>query len=201
MIFYNIKLIISSIILGTLALFYKDYPDGLYKNINYKNNVLGTIKFRTLSEFSHGHTTNHKHENDKLREYRNTKEAKYKNNKYPDDKTKTKQKIPQITNKKFPGTPNLKKYKKKTYHKDKEANSKISPRSLKNLEMQRKLYNDFDVKQEMHFQNISDQLKDSYESRTNKCLHHIFAVITYLIFWAIVFYKLYKTIKNNTRKN
>ncbi|SOV11125.1 stevor PIR protein, putative [Plasmodium sp. gorilla clade G2] len=205
MISYNFKLFIFSIVLGALTLFYnvknkKNDCHGLYTNIKYKNIVLEQTNPRSLAESSHELTANDKHENNKLREYRNTKETKYKKNKYPEDVTKTKQKIPQITNKKFPGTPNLNKYRKKTYAKDKEANSNISPRSLKNLEMQRKLYNDFDGKQELYFRNISDQPKDAHESRTKKCLFCIFAGITYLLFCTIGIYKLCQIHKNNARK-
>ncbi|SOV20366.1 stevor PIR protein, putative [Plasmodium sp. gorilla clade G2] len=157
MICYNIKLIILSIILGTLALNFNNNCDGLYKNINYKNILLMPTYLRSLAELSYGLTTNHKHEKCKLREYTNNDERRYKKNKYPKDDEKTKKDIPEVTEKEKASTENLKKYKKETYDNEKVATSNRSSRSLKYLEMQRKLYNNFYVKPDMDFEKFSDK--------------------------------------------
>ncbi|SOV19999.1 stevor PIR protein, putative [Plasmodium sp. gorilla clade G2] len=157
MISYNFKLIIFSIILGTLTLIYNNNCDGLYKNINYKNTISMPTYLRLLAELSYGLTKNHKHENNQLREYKNTNETKYKKNKYPKDDTKRKQNIPQVTEKENTETSNLNKYKKGKYDKENEKQSNISSRSLKYLEIQRKLYNNFYVKPEMYFEHLSDK--------------------------------------------
>ncbi|SOV12002.1 stevor PIR protein, putative [Plasmodium sp. gorilla clade G2] len=201
MISYNFKLFIFSIVLGALTLFYnvrnkKNDCHGLYTNIKYKNIVLVQTNPRSLAESSHELTANDKHENNKLREYRNTKETKYKNNKYPEDDTKTKQKIPPITNKKFPGTPNLMKYRKETYDNTQGGISNISPGHLGYLEMQRKLYNDFDGKQELHFRKHSDQPYDEYESRTKKRLKNCCMYFP-LLFFCYIPYFLYEKYKRN----
>ncbi|SOV20991.1 PIR protein [Plasmodium sp. DRC-Itaito] len=201
MLFYSIRLVIFSIILGTLTLIYNNDFDDLYKNMNYENIVLGPINYRSLAESSHEHRTNQKHKNSELREYQKTKEEEYKKNKYPNDDAKTKQKIPPITNDRFPGTPNKMSSKKEIYNNTQGGNSDISPRRLRYLEIQRKLYNDCDGKYELHFRKLSDQPKDAYESRTYKCLYYIFACITNLIFWPTCIVKLYRRHKNNARKN
>ncbi|SOV20377.1 stevor PIR protein, putative [Plasmodium sp. gorilla clade G2] len=171
MLFYSIKLVIFSIILGTLTLIYNNDSDSLYKNLKYDNIVLGPINCRSLAELSHEHRTNQKHKNNQLREYQKTKEEQYIKNKYPNDDAKTKQKIPPITNKRFPGTPpNETSSKKKTYGNEKEEKSNISSRRLRYLEMQRKLYNDFDGKQELYFRKLSDQSDGENNSGTKKRL-------------------------------
>ncbi|SOV20405.1 stevor PIR protein, putative [Plasmodium sp. gorilla clade G2] len=162
MISFNFKLFIYSIVLGALTLFYnvrnkKNDCLGLYTNIKYKNIVLVQTNLRSLAELSHELTTNDEHENNELGEYSNTNERKYKKEKYPNDDAKKKQKIPPITNKKFPGTPNLMKYKKETYDNTQGGNSNISPGRLGYLGMQRKLYNDFNGKQELYFRKLSDK--------------------------------------------
>ncbi|ETW43491.1 hypothetical protein PFNF135_02404 [Plasmodium falciparum NF135/5.C10] len=92
-------------------------------------------------------------------------ETKYKKNRYPNDDTKRKQKIPEVTEKENTGTTNLKQYRKGTYDNEKDSQSNIYSRSTKYLEIQRKLYNNFYVKPEMDFQYFSDKSND----KSNKC--------------------------------
>lgn len=122
-------------------------------------------KFRSLVEFSCEPTEYYKHEYNKLREYKNMNETKYKKNRYPNDDTKRKQKIPEVTEKENTGTTNLKQYRKGTYDNEKDSQSNIYSRSTKYLEIQRKLYNNFYVKPEMDFQYFSDKSND----KSNKC--------------------------------
>lgn len=116
--------------------------------MNYINVPLRPIKFRTLAVLSDELTKNHKHENNELREYGNTNEKKCKKSKYPED-ANTKQNITHVTEKGNTNTSYLKKYKNEI-----EAISNKSPPSLINTEVQKKLYNDFDVKEEMYFQKV-----------------------------------------------
>ncbi|SOV18526.1 stevor PIR protein, putative [Plasmodium sp. gorilla clade G2] len=163
MIFYNIKLIIFSIILVSLTLSYNNDCDGLYKYINYKNMVLWPMNFRCLGELSNGFITNNRHKNSKLREYGNPNEGKYKKDKYPYDKTKTKQNIPHVKEKGKVGTPHLKKYEKEN-----ESKSNRPNRSFKNSEM--------------HSQNNSDKSNDKYKCRKKKFLNillYIGLIITF----------------------
>ncbi|SOV20228.1 stevor PIR protein, putative [Plasmodium sp. gorilla clade G2] len=178
MIYYNLKLVIFSIILGTLTLIYNNDFNSLYKNINYENIVLGPINYRSLAEYSHEHRTNHKHKNRELREYQKTKEEQYKKNKYPNDGAKTKQKIRQVTENENTGISNLRKYKKESYDNAQGGNSNKSPRSLKYSEIQRKLYNDLDGKQDRDVQNYSD---DEYDSKIEKYVHKCFLVILLIL--------------------
>ncbi|SOV10074.1 stevor PIR protein, putative [Plasmodium gaboni] len=157
MISYNFKLFIFSIVLGALTLFYNNECHVLYTNIKYKNIVLVQTNLRSLAESSHDLTANDKHENNELSEYSNTNKRKYKKEKYPNDDEKTKEKVPQITNKKFPGTPNKKKYIKEICNNTQGGNSNISPGRLGYLGMQRKLYNDFDGKLELYFRKLSNK--------------------------------------------
>ncbi|SOV84348.1 PIR protein,putative [Plasmodium sp.] len=157
MVYYNFKLIIFSIILGILTLIYNNDSNGLYKNINYKNTVLFTTNFRSLEELLNEPTTNHRNENIQLKEYGLTNERKYTKNIYAKDDTKKKQKIPELREKKNTGTQNSKKYKKEKYNKEKDAKSSRAARSIKYLEMQRKLYNNFYVKPYMDFDNLPDK--------------------------------------------
>ncbi|SOV20441.1 stevor PIR protein, putative [Plasmodium sp. gorilla clade G2] len=174
MLFCTIKSFIFSIILGTLTLIYNKDRNGLYKNLKYDNIVLGSINYRSLAELSHDHRTNQKHKNNQLREYQKTKEEQYKKNKYPNDDAKTKQKIPQGTENKNTGTPNKMSSKKKTYGNEKEEKSNISARRLRYLEMQRKLYNDCEVKEDWELQNDSD---DEYKYGWKKCLNIFFIIL------------------------
>lgn len=112
-------------------------------------------------------TIHHIHENNELREYENTCQTKYKN-KYPKNDVKPKQNIPEVTEKENSPTTNLKKYRKETYYKEKEAQSNRPSRSVKYLEMQRKLYNNFYVKPEMDFKNLSDKSNDKSCECENK---------------------------------
>ncbi|SOV10069.1 stevor PIR protein, putative [Plasmodium gaboni] len=100
MISFNFKLFIFSIVLGALTLLYNNDFDVLYKNLNYENIVLVQTNPRSLAESSYEHRTNQKHKNSELREYQKTKEEQYKKNKYPNEDAKTKQKIPQGTERK-----------------------------------------------------------------------------------------------------
>ncbi|CZT62769.1 stevor [Plasmodium falciparum NF54] len=162
MISYNFKLFIFSIILGTLSLIYNNDYERLYKNKKYKNILYVPTNFRSLAEVSLERRTNHIQQNYEFREHGNTNETKYKKNKYPKDDAKTKQKILKVTEKENTGTPNYRKYKKGTYDKEKEEKSNRSPHSLKYLELQRKLYNNFYVKSEMDFHNLSDKSNDNF---------------------------------------
>ncbi|SOV10297.1 stevor PIR protein, putative [Plasmodium sp. gorilla clade G2] len=168
MIFYNFKLIIFTIILGALTLIYNNDCDGLYKNINYRNTTLVATKIRSLGELLHELTTNNKREKCKLREWKDNNETKYKKKQYPNDKAKRKQKIPEVTQKENTRTTNLKIYKNEKYDKEIVAKSNISSRSLKYLEMQRKLYNNFYVTPEIDFQKTSDKLNSKCCESTNK---------------------------------
>ncbi|SOV20175.1 stevor PIR protein, putative [Plasmodium sp. gorilla clade G2] len=175
MIFYNIKLIIFSIILVSLTLTYNNDCDGLYKYINYKNMVLWPMNFRCLGELSHGFIANNKHKNSKLREYGNTNERKYKKDKYPYDKTKTKQNIPHVKEKGNVGTPHLKKY-------EKESKSNRPTRSFKHSEI--------------HSQNNSDKSDDKYKSGCKKCWNKMFIVLLILSCHFHIFWMWYKKKKN-----
>ncbi|EWC76133.1 hypothetical protein C923_03201 [Plasmodium falciparum UGT5.1] len=168
MIYYNITLIIFSIILGTLSLIYNNDCDRLYKNINYKNIVLVPSNYRSLAELSHTLTGNHMQESNKLREYVNMNETIYKKNTYPNDDAKTKQNVPEVTEKENTAKENLEQYRKGSYDNEKEANSNRSSCSLKYLEMQRKLYNNFYVKPEIYFEHFSDKSNDKYCECANK---------------------------------
>ncbi|SOV20585.1 stevor PIR protein, putative [Plasmodium sp. DRC-Itaito] len=170
MIFYNIRLVIFSIILGTLTLIYNNDSDVLYKNLNYKNIVLGPINYRSLAESSYEHRTNQKHKNSELREYQKTKEEQYKKNKYPNDEAKTKQKIPQGTENENTRISNKISSKKEIYNNAQGGNPNISPRRLRYLEIQRNLYNDIDGKHHKEIQNYSDgEFESKGEKHINKC--------------------------------
>ncbi|ETW27049.1 hypothetical protein PFFCH_05522 [Plasmodium falciparum FCH/4] len=104
--------------------------------------------------------------NDESKESKKTNERKYKKNEYPKDDPKTKQNIPEVTEKVNNGTTNFKKYKRETYDKGKEAKSKRS-RYLKNTKMQRKRYNNFYIKAERDFQNSLYKLNDKNENFIN----------------------------------
>ncbi|SOV84243.1 PIR protein,putative [Plasmodium sp.] len=164
MISYNYKLIIFTIILGILSLINNSYYDRLYKNTKYKSVLLGSTNFRSLSELLHEPRANNIYECNQLTECGFTNEKKYKKNKYPIDDAKTKQKIPEKVNTQ---TTNSKKYKKGKYNKEKEAKSNRSSRSIKYLEMQRKLYNNFYVKPEIYFEHLSHKSNDKYCEYTN----------------------------------
>ncbi|SCQ12673.1 stevor PIR protein,putative [Plasmodium sp.] len=168
MITYNFKFIIFSIILGTLSLIYYNDSNGLYKNIYYTNVVLVTTKFRTLAELLYEPTTNHRNENNKLKEFTKTNETKCKKSIYPKDDKKPNDQIQQVPENENIGTPNTVKYRKGTHSKEKDAISNRSSRSLKYLEMQRKLYNNFYVRPEIYFQNLSDKSNDKYFEYSNK---------------------------------
>ncbi|SCQ12685.1 PIR protein,putative [Plasmodium sp.] len=169
MITYNFKFIIFSIILGTLTLIYNNDCDSLCKNTKNKNSVELPNNFRSLVELLHEPRTNHIQENIKLREYRNINERKYEKNKYKNDDTKPNDQIPDISEKENNGTQNLEKYKKEKYNKEKNAKLNRFSRSIKYLEMQRKLYNNFYVKPEIYFQNFSDKSNNkSCECKKNQ---------------------------------
>ncbi|SOV20050.1 stevor PIR protein, putative [Plasmodium sp. gorilla clade G2] len=153
MISYNLKLIIFSIVLGALTLFYN-----------------GQKTLRSLAESSHELTANDKHENNELGEYANTNERKYKKEKYPKDDAKKKKKIPPITNKRFPGTPNRMTARKEIYNNAQGGNSRMPPGHLGYLEMQRKLYNDFNGKQELYFRKLDDESDGENNSGTKNPL-------------------------------
>ncbi|SOV20987.1 stevor PIR protein,putative [Plasmodium sp. DRC-Itaito] len=158
MLFYNIRLVIFSIILGTLTLIYNNDSDVLYKNLNYKNIVLGPINYRSLAESSHEHRTNQKHKNSELREYQKTKEEQYKKNKYPNEDAKTKQKIPQGTENENTRISNKMSSKKEIYNNAQGGNSNMSPGRLRYLEIQRKLYNGIDEIKEWEHQYYLKQI-------------------------------------------
>ncbi|SOV74252.1 stevor PIR protein,putative [Plasmodium sp. gorilla clade G3] len=168
MVYYNFKLIIFSIILGILTLIYNNDSNGLYKNINNKYIILVPMKFRSLAVLSHEHSTNHIYECNQLTECGFTNEKKYQKNNYPTDNAKTKQKIPEIRKKENTATSNLKKYNNVTYDKHKDTIANRTSRSIKYLEMQRKLYNNFYIKPEMYFQNLPDKSNDKYCEYSNK---------------------------------
>ncbi|SCQ12722.1 stevor PIR protein,putative [Plasmodium sp.] len=160
MISYNIKLIFFSIILGILNLIYNNDCDQLYKNINYIRIVELPNNFRILGELSYEFTTNHNHKINELRKYKNTNERKYQKNIYPNNHAKRNHKISKGTKKENNGTINSNKYRKGIYDKEKEAKSNRSSPSIKYLEIQRKLYNDFYVKPGTDFKNFSDKSND-----------------------------------------
>ncbi|SCQ12743.1 PIR protein,putative [Plasmodium sp.] len=160
MISYIFKLIIFSIILGTLTLIHNNDSDGLHRKMNYENIILGPINSRLLEEMSYEFRTNHKYEINQLKEYGHINETKYKETKYPKDYEKMNHKIPEVTGKEYIGTPYFRKYKNKEYNKEEETKSNRSSSSLKYLEMQRKLYNNFYGKSEMDFMNFLDKLKN-----------------------------------------
>ncbi|SOS81873.1 PIR protein, putative [Plasmodium sp.] len=168
MISYNLKLIIFAIILGILTLIYNNDCDELYKNINNKNIVLVTTNFRSLAQLSYKPRTNHIHQNSQLREYGNRNEKKYKINIYPNDDTKTIDKIQDLAEKVNTVTTNLNKDKKEKYYREKDAKSNRSSGSIKYLEIQRKLYNNFYVIREMNFDHFSDKSNDNFCECTNK---------------------------------
>ncbi|SOV83939.1 PIR protein,putative [Plasmodium sp.] len=118
----------------------------------YKSVLLGSTNFRSLSESLHEPRANNIYECNQLKECGFMNEKKYKKNKYPIDVAKTKQKIPEKVNTQ---TTNSKKYKREKYNKEKDAKSNRSSRSIKYLEMQRKLYNNFYVKPEIYFERLS----------------------------------------------
>ncbi|ETW45079.1 hypothetical protein PFNF135_00408 [Plasmodium falciparum NF135/5.C10] len=157
MIFYIIKLISFSTILGTLILNYNNECGGLYKDIKHKNILLVPTTFRSLRELSYQPIINHKRENNELREYNKNNETNYKKIKYRNDDVETKQNISEVTEKDNSATINLQKCRKGIYYNENEEKSNKSSRSLKYLEMQRKLYNNFYIKPEMDFQNFSDK--------------------------------------------
>ncbi|ETW51552.1 hypothetical protein PFMALIP_00390 [Plasmodium falciparum MaliPS096_E11] len=157
MIFYIIKLISFSTILGTLILNYNNECGGLYKDIKHKNILLVPTTFRSLRELSYQPIINHKRENNELREYNKNNETNYKKIKYRNDDVETKQNISEVTEKDNSATINLQKCRKRIYYNENEEKSNKSSRSLKYLEMQRKLYNNFYIKPEMDFQNFSDK--------------------------------------------
>ncbi|SCQ12738.1 stevor PIR protein, putative [Plasmodium gaboni] len=165
MILYSMKLIIFSIILGTLTLIYNNDSDVLYKNLNYDNIVLRPIKYRSLAEISHEHRTNQKHKNSELREYQKTKEEQYKKNKYPNDDAKTKQKIPQGTENENTRISNKMSSKKEIYNNAQGGNPNVSPGRLRYLEIQRKLYNDIDEKHQRERQYYLDGEFDSKKEK------------------------------------
>ncbi|SOS76184.1 stevor [Plasmodium sp. gorilla clade G1] len=172
MISYNFKLSIFSIILGTLTLIYNYDCDGLYTITKYKNIILLSTRFRSLAELSYESRTNHKHEYNLLDEDKTFNETKYKKNKYQKDEAKSKQKILHEIEKENNGTACSKKYKKETYGKEKEAKSNRSSRSLKYLEMQRKLYNNFYVKPELDFEEFSNKSCEcSYKNKSYNILN------------------------------
>ncbi|SCQ12883.1 stevor PIR protein, putative [Plasmodium gaboni] len=174
MIFDSMKLVIFSIILGTLTLIYNNDFDVLYKNLNYENIVLGQIKYRSLAESSYEHRTNQKHKNSELREYQKTKEEEYKKNKYPNDDAKTKQQIPQGTENENTRISNKMSSKKEIYNNAQGGNSDMSPGRLRYLEIQRKLYNDIDEK---HQRERQYYLNHEYDSKGEKCMSYCFGLM------------------------
>lgn len=134
----------------------------------YTNIVLVPTHFRSLTELSYEPTTNHKREINVLKQYGNVNEAKYQKNNYPNDDAKTKQIISEVTEKENILITNSKKNINETDDKKNKAKSNVSHRSLKYLEMQRKLYNNFYVKKEIDFQNPSDKSNDKYCECLNK---------------------------------
>ncbi|EUR69661.1 hypothetical protein PFBG_03685 [Plasmodium falciparum 7G8] len=169
MISNNFKLIIFSIILGTLTLIYNNGYDGLYKNINYKNVVLVPTNFRSLAELLHELRTNHIHENNELREYQKTNKSNYLKSKYPNYDAKPKRNITKVIEKENVGKQKLKKYRKGIYDNEKETKSNISSRSIKHLEMERKLYISFYVKPEIYFEKFSDKSNDKSYNLKSGC--------------------------------
>ncbi|SOV74254.1 stevor PIR protein,putative [Plasmodium sp. gorilla clade G3] len=158
MTYYNFKLIIFSILLGTLTLIYKNYWDGLYKNININNGniVLPIINPRSLAELSHEHTTTYRNENNKSREFGHMNEKKSKKNKYPKNNTRTKQKLPVPENENN-RISNSKKNAKEKYDKEKEAKSNRTSCFLKYLGKLRKKICNLFVKKNKDSLNLSDK--------------------------------------------
>ncbi|SOV20268.1 stevor PIR protein, putative [Plasmodium gaboni] len=189
MLFYSIRLVIFSIILGTLTLIYSNDSDVLYKNINYENIVLGPINYRSLAEYSHEHRTNQKHRNSELREYQKTKEEQYKKNKYPNDDAKTKQQIPQGTENENTRISNKMSSKKEVYNNAKGENSNMSPRRLRYLEIQRKLYNGIDEIQKRERQYYSD---GEFDSKIEKYMGYCFGSILFMYIPQGMYNKHYK---------
>ncbi|SCQ12606.1 PIR protein,putative [Plasmodium sp.] len=149
--------------------------DQLYKNINYKVIVEVTNNFRTLGELSYEPLTNYTHENNILSEYGNTNETKYKKNIYTKDPTKRNPPIREVTEKVNTSTINLNKYRKGIYNNHKEAKSNKTSRSIKYLEMQRNLYNNFYAKPEIDLHNnFSDKSNNkSCECENKKSSYNI----------------------------
>ncbi|SOS80090.1 PIR protein, putative [Plasmodium sp. gorilla clade G1] len=160
MIYYNIKLIIFLIILGTTAIIYNNDCKLLYRNMKYKKISCAPTKFRALAELLYEHTERHIHENNKLREYGNIHGKKYKKDKYLNNVVKRKQDVPEVTEKENIGTTNLSIYRKKIYDNEIDAKSNRFSCSLKYLEIERKLYNNFYVKPEMDFEKFSNKSND-----------------------------------------
>ncbi|SOV84350.1 stevor PIR protein,putative [Plasmodium sp.] len=151
MTYYNFKLIIFSILLGTLTLSYKNYWDGLYKNININN----------------GNIVN---ENNKSREFGHMNEKKSKKNKYPKNNTRTKQKLPVPENENN-RISNSKKNAKEKYDKEKEAKSNRTSCFLKYLGTLRKKICNLFVKKNKDSLNLSDKSiteNDKSRERPNK---------------------------------
>ncbi|SOV23553.1 stevor PIR protein,putative [Plasmodium sp. DRC-Itaito] len=182
MLFYSVKLVIFSIILGTLTLIYNNDFHVLYKNMKYENIVLGKINYRSLAELSHEHRTNRKHKNSELKEYQKTKEEQYKKNKYPNDDAKTKQKIPQGRENENTRISNKTSSKKEIYNNTQGGNSDMSPRRLRYLEIQRKLYNGIDEIKERELQYY---LHDQFDSKTKKRLENRCMYLPLVAFWMI----------------
>ncbi|SCM18815.1 PIR protein, putative [Plasmodium sp.] len=160
-------------ILGTISLIYNNCYKQLYKNINYNNIVLVPKNFRSLAELLYEPTIYHIHENNELGGYGNTNGTKYKN-KYPKNYVKPNQNIPEATEKENTQTTNLKKYRKGECHREKETKSNKSSCSLKHLEIQRKLYNNFYVKPERYCENFSDKSNDIFcECSNNKKTYNV----------------------------
>ncbi|SOV74950.1 PIR protein,putative [Plasmodium sp. gorilla clade G3] len=157
MISYNIKFIFFSIILGIITLIYNNDCDTWYNNTKNNNMVFLTTNFRSLGELSCELTSNHIHDSNLLREYGLANEEKYTKNKYSKDDTKRKHKISKVIEKEYTVITNLNKDKKVIYDKHKDTPSNISSSSIKYLEMQRKLYNNFYAKPGTDFKNFSDK--------------------------------------------
>ncbi|SCQ12765.1 stevor PIR protein, putative [Plasmodium gaboni] len=182
MLFYSIKLVIFSIILGTLTLIYNNDFHVLYNNLNYDSIVLGPINYRSLAESSHEHRTNLKHKNSELREYQKTKEEQYKKNKYPNDDEKTKQKIPQGTENENTRISNKMSSKKEIYNNAQGGNSDMSPGRLRYLEIQRKLYNGID---EIKKRERQHYLNGEFDSKINKCCSGFFGGFLLIIYFPV----------------
>ncbi|SOV84141.1 PIR protein,putative [Plasmodium sp.] len=168
MISYNIKFIFFSIILGILTLIYNNDYSQLYKNIHYKSFVELPNNFRTLGELLCEPPTSPIHDSNLLSEYGNKNEKTYSKNNYTNNHAKTNFKITEVTKKVNTQTTNSKKYKKENYNKDKEPKSNRSSRSIKYLEMQRKLYNNFYAKPGTDFKNMSDKSNNKFCEYENK---------------------------------
>ncbi|SOV84409.1 stevor PIR protein,putative [Plasmodium sp.] len=163
-----LNLILFSIILGKLTLIYNNNCDRLYKNTNNENIVLIRTNFRSLAELSHKLTTNYRHENKELKEYRNTNDRKYKKDKYPKNDVKSKQNVLEVPKNENTRTPNSKKYKKAKYNKEKEAKSNRSSNSIKYLKTQNKHYNNFYEKPEINLEKFTDKSNNKSRECKNK---------------------------------